>query len=532
MKKLFDDVITNITNLIMLRQQQITLLQALSRNTDAIPLSFKIKNYNIWIKELHKCIKKTIDIKTKDDITKLKLVKGLETKVIELFETGNISDIEEAQANITQLNKELSSIDKDKTNIDIDKIANIDNTGNTGNINTDIDTIDTPASLYNSITSMDIDDSIDVKNTTITKKKATTPKTAAPKTTTPKPTIPKPKTPKAKNKNSLSDSISISDTHIDTSLIESQPKILNDEIRPTDERGGAMYDIRYLYGVGPKSAEKLVDSGLTLEKLLTEWTTWIAKDINNSVLMFSKMPIPVGYTKMQWNSLPEERQNNIHLSILTDKLKRETQYLQLLNTHQILGVKYFHDMSQKIPRYEVQKAERILISTAQHMNKDITLTLCGSYRRGTPKSGDIDCLITHKDIKTQQDMETSQVNILASFVILLTDLGFLVDHLTDYGKTKYMGFCIVKQRGKQNPTARRIDIRFIPFNSYGSSILYFTGSKKFNTQMRSHALSKGYSLNEYGLKKLSDNITIPCKTEEEVFTILQYPYKTPAERNI
>ena len=45
MKKLFDDVITNITNLIMLRQQQIALLQTLSRNTDAIPLSFKIKNY-------------------------------------------------------------------------------------------------------------------------------------------------------------------------------------------------------------------------------------------------------------------------------------------------------------------------------------------------------------------------------------------------------------------------------------------------------------------------------------------------------
>ena len=243
MKKLFDDVITNITNLIMLRQQQIALLQALSRNTDAIPLSFKIKNYNIWIKELHKCIKKTIDIKTKDDITKLKLVKGLETKIIELFETGNISDIEEAQANITQLNRELNNIDKTHIN-------NIDNTNipNT-NTDTDIDTINTPASLYNSITSMDIDDSIDDKNTTITKKK-----TATPKTTTPKTITPKPKTPKAKNKNS--DSISISDTHIDTSLIESQPKILNDEIRPTDERGGARYDIRYLYGVGPKSAEK------------------------------------------------------------------------------------------------------------------------------------------------------------------------------------------------------------------------------------------------------------------------------------
>jgi DNA polymerase/3'-5' exonuclease PolX len=50
--------------------------------------------------------------------------------------------------------------------------------------------------------------------------------------------------------------------------------------------------------------------------------------------------------------------------------------------------------------------------------------------------------------------------------------------------------------------------------------------------MRSHALSKGYSLNEYGLKRLSDNVLISCKTEEEVFTILNYPYKKPEERDI
>ena len=50
--------------------------------------------------------------------------------------------------------------------------------------------------------------------------------------------------------------------------------------------------------------------------------------------------------------------------------------------------------------------------------------------------------------------------------------------------------------------------------------------------MRTHALNKGYSLNEYGLKRLTDNVIISCKTEEEVFTILDYPYKTPTERDI
>ncbi|NDB83487.1 MAG: hypothetical protein EB127_12285 [Alphaproteobacteria bacterium] len=88
-----------------------------------------------------------------------------------------------------------------------------------------------------------------------------------------------------------------------------------------------------------------------------------------------------------------------------------------------------------------------------------------------------------------------------------------------------MGFCMIKQQGKKTNTARRIDIRFIPYNSYGAAILYFTGSKNFNTQMRSWALGRGYSLNEYGLKNTKDNTLIACKTEEEVFKILEYPYK-------
>ena len=109
------------------------------------------------------------------------------------------------------------------------------------------------------------------------------------------------------------------------------------------------------------------------------------------------------------------------------------------------------------------------------------------------------------------------------------------------GTKKFMGFCDIMQFIKLTPElqklpsqsiTRRIDIRFVPFESYGSSILYFTGSRKFNTDMRTHALKKGYSLSEFGLKNIKDGTTISCSTEEEIFKILNYPYKKPSERDI
>ena len=220
------------------------------------------------------------------------------------------------------------------------------------------------------------------------------------------------------------------------------------------------------------------------------------------------------------------------MNILNKRLQDETKYLNKLNGHQLMGVKYFYDITQKIPREEVQKAEKILKASAKHMNSELIITLCGSYRRGRAKSGDIDCLITHPEIKTLDDLDNYPLNLLGKFVEFLTKLDFLVDHLTDNGRSKYMGFCIVKQANKKTNIARRIDIRLIPYNSYGTAILYFTGSKLFNTQMRTHALGKGYSLNEYGLKRLKDNVLIPCKTEEEVFELLDYPFKKPEERDI
>ena len=503
MKKLFEKAISNIEELLQLRTKQITLLNQLERSKDATPINFKIKYYKIWINLLKDCIKKNTEIKTKEDILNLKLTKSLENNLTELFETGEIKDIDDTKNEIQSLEKQIKQSENDSQSL-------------FNSMSSSIDDNDTEEQNSQNQTKSDVKKDVKSESKPEPKRKISV------------------KTIEKKSKDVPKDvSKDVSkDVGIDTSKIEAQPKILADETRPLDPRGAAIFDMRYLYGVGPKNAEKLVDSGITLEKLLEDWTEWVKKNSANAMLMIHKLPIPPGYTKTQWESLHEDKQRSVQMNVLNSRLNKETKYLYKLNSHQLLGVKYFYDMSQKIPREEVQKAERILTAAAKHMNKDIVVTLCGSYRRGRPKSGDVDCLITHPDIKTMDDLENNPTNILAKFVELLTNLDFLVDHLTDFGRSKYMGFCIIKQAGKKQNTVRRIDIRFIPFDGYGASILYFTGSKTFNTQMRTHALSKGYSLNEYGLKRLSDNILISCKTEEEVFTILNYPYKKPEERDI
>ena len=87
-----------------------------------------------------------------------------------------------------------------------------------------------------------------------------------------------------------------------------------------------------------------------------------------------------------------------------------------------------------------------------------------------------------------------------------------------------MGF--IKYKDKNN---RRIDIRFIPFESYYSALVYFTGSMELNRKMRSIAKKKNLKLSEYGLfKKNGDKIEI--NSEEDIFDALDMPFLEPNER--
>ena len=100
------------------------------------------------------------------------------------------------------------------------------------------------------------------------------------------------------------------------------------------------------------------------------------------------------------------------------------------------------------------------------------------------------------------------------------------------GNTKSM----VIGKLNENSTARRIDFMYTPPDEYPYAILYFTGSKAFNTVMRSHALKQNISLNEHGMyektkgKEKGKKIEKLMNSEQDIFNELGLKYQEPEKR--
>ena len=184
------------------------------------------------------------------------------------------------------------------------------------------------------------------------------------------------------------------------------------------------------------------------------------------------------------------------------------------------GIKYFDDISERIPRSEIDDYLESIIQIADELksksNIDGSVDIVGSYRRGAETSGDIDVIIT-----------SNSGTFYNMFLDVLIKEGIIVDMLSR-GKTKSM--CVSKLPGKKY---RRLDILYSPPDEYAFSTLYFTGSKQFNTIQRYRALQMGYTLNEHGLYKSNCKEKVNChfNTEQDIFEYLKMEYISPKQRS-
>jgi DNA polymerase (family X) len=128
----------------------------------------------------------------------------------------------------------------------------------------------------------------------------------------------------------------------------------------------------------------------------------------------------------------------------------------------------------------------------------------GSYRRCQETVGDIDLLVIAKDAAP------------------------IVERFTHYEEaTKILGAgptkaTIVLRAGLQ------VDLRIVPAQSYGSALLYLTGSKAHNIALRRLAQQIGLKINEYGVFRGAKRIA--GATEEQVYRCVGLPYIAPELR--
>ncbi|KAK5870939.1 hypothetical protein PBY51_003845 [Eleginops maclovinus] len=278
-------------------------------------------------------------------------------------------------------------------------------------------------------------------------------------------------------------------------------------------------EAKKLEGVGPKIAEKIdefLQTG-TLRKLEK-----IRNDDTSSSINFLTRVTGIGPAAAR--KFFEEG-----VKTLEDLKKIEHK----LNHHQQVGLRYFEEFEKRIPRAEMEQMETFIIEELKKLDPEYIGTICGSYRRGAASSGDIDILLTHPDYTSETE---KQPKLLHAVVEHFESIGFVTDTLSK-GDTKYMGVSQIQKSDEEEEEYlhRRIDIRLIPKDQYYCGVLYFTGSDIFNKTMRTHALEKGFTLNEYTIRPLGvtgvAGEPLLVDSERDIFEYIHYKYREPKERS-
>lgn len=125
-------------------------------------------------------------------------------------------------------------------------------------------------------------------------------------------------------------------------------------------------------------------------------------------------------------------------------------------------------------------AERVAAHLTNSLGKDVRIVPLGSLRRRCATVGDVDIAVATTDSVRAIEAFTSFPEwreVLASGTISARAI---------------------------HRSGRQVDLKIEPPERFGSLLQHFTGSKEHNVTLRELALTKGYSVSEHGVKKITN----------------------------
>ncbi len=146
------------------------------------------------------------------------------------------------------------------------------------------------------------------------------------------------------------------------------------------------------------------------------------------------------------------------------------------------SIAWMEQFSERCRIDEADAIAQLFLTSMQDADGVQQISVAGSLRRANETIGDIDLLIAADDQFTG--------SLMKRFVELET-----VVEILGQGETKSS---VRTQEGRQ------VDLRIVAPKHYPAAMMYFTGSKEHNVEMRRRARSRNYQLNEYGLYHQND----------------------------
>src|SRR3989344_6730478 len=268
---------------------------------------------------------------------------------------------------------------------------------------------------------------------------------------------------------------------------------LNRELKDMWENGA----LQQVPGIGPSILDHLAEY---FEK----------KDRSYLISVLKKIPAPV-FTLMNLGGIgPKKAFKLVKALHFSDSHTAIKQLHEACLKNKVASIPTFGQKSQEeilrsieLHQRSSQKKERMPLPYAYELAAEIVdylrlnphvqkAEVVGSLRRMTATVGDIDIAVICSLLHAK--------DVIDYFVS-----GPFVSSVEEKGEKKA---AILTSSGK------RIDIRTVEKERYGAMLQYFTGSKEHNIKLREYAIKKGYSLSEYGIKKIKNKYK---NTREHIF---------------
>ncbi len=163
-----------------------------------------------------------------------------------------------------------------------------------------------------------------------------------------------------------------------------------------------------------------------------------------------------------------------------------------------------HGKDRRTPLVEVHGFAAALAERLTGLDGVRAAIPCGSIRRFSETIGDVDIVVA-----------TTKPELVAKAALDFPE----VEEVIGSGDTKTS---FVTREGLQ------VDIRTVRPSQLGSALLYFTGSKAHNIQVRQKAIDRGWLLSEYGL--FEGDEVVASKTENAIYRALGMDFVPPTLR--